>query len=166
MNKDHLENLEAEILNGLAEIESLEARKTPALVGPGTLFGGILTLNFDGANDTIEVSQNADTLSVAYDDGTHHDTLTFATGGVLHKLVINSGAGNDSVHIEDSIDLNYNGNHDDDQIVINAGAGNDVVRVDGNYTHVTIDAGAGNDSVYVGSEHTDSLYGGYGVSIV
>ena len=43
MNKDHLENLEAEILNGLAEIESLEARKTPALAGPGTLFGGILT---------------------------------------------------------------------------------------------------------------------------
>src|ERR1700712_2912522 len=78
MNKDHLDNLEAEILNGLAEIESLEARKTPALVGPGTLFGGILTLNFDGGNDTIDVSQNADTLTVAYNDGTHHDTLTFA----------------------------------------------------------------------------------------
>src|SRR5882724_2709979 len=154
MNKDHLDNLEAEILNGLAEIESLEARKTPALVGPGTLFGGVLTLNFDGANDTIDVSQNADTLTITYNDGTHHDTLEFETGGTLHKLVINSGAGNDSVHIGDSIDLNFNGNHDDDQIVINAGAGNDLVYVEGNYTHATIDGGAGNDFIFVG--HYDS----------
>src|SRR3979411_1725829 len=110
MNQDHIDNLEAEILNGLAEIESLEARKTPALVGPGTLFGGILTLNFDGANDTIEVSQTNATIFVAYNDGTHHDTLQFAAGGTLHKLAINSGAGNDSVHVADSLDLNYNGN--------------------------------------------------------
>src|SRR5882762_7188395 len=143
MNKDHIDNLEAEILNGLAEIESLEARKTPALTGPGTIFGGILTLNFDGANDTIIVTQDTDTISVAYADNKgHSDTLTFAAGGTLHKLVINSGAGNDSVHIAESLDLNYNSNHDDDQIVINAGAGNDVVVVDGNYTHVTIDGGA------------------------
>src|SRR5438477_6908007 len=105
MNKDHLENLESEILNGLAEIESLEARKTPALVGPGTLFGGILTLNFDGANDTIIVSQNDDTVSVAYSDGTKSDTLEFATYSTFHKLVINSDGGNDSVDINTQLDL-------------------------------------------------------------
>ena len=80
----------------------------------------------------------------------------------MHKLVINSGAGNDSVHIEDSIDLNYNGNHDDDQIVINAGDGNDTVYVVGDYTHVTVDAGKGNDYVNVGNA---SSGGGYSVSL-
>src|SRR3979409_88629 len=101
MNKDHIDNLEAEILNGLAEIESLEARKTPALItGTSGVFGGILTLNFDGANDSIEVAQNADTISVTINDGTHADTLTFETSGTLHKLVINGGAGNDSIVID------------------------------------------------------------------
>src|SRR5438477_12976560 len=100
MNKDHLENLESEILNGLAEIESLEARKTPALVGPGTLFGGILTLHFDKNDDTIIVSQDDDTISVAYvDNKGNSDTLTFAAGGTLHKLVIDGGAGNDSIDL-------------------------------------------------------------------
>src|SRR6188474_1337860 len=98
MNQNQIEKLEAEILNGLAEIESLEARKTPALAGPGTLFGGILTLNFNGANDSITVSQTADTITVAYDDGTKSDTLTFTAGdNALSKLVINSGGGSDYV---------------------------------------------------------------------
>src|SRR5215213_4866402 len=102
MNKDHLDNLEAEILNGLAEIESLEARKTPALVtATSGILGGILTLNFDNANDSIDVSQNADTITVVVSDGTNTDTLTFNTSDTLHKLVINSGGGNDVVQIHD-----------------------------------------------------------------
>ena len=68
MNKDQIEKLEAEILNGLAEIECLEARKTPAVTTFG-IAGGILTLNFDGANDTVIVSQDTDTISVAVNDG-------------------------------------------------------------------------------------------------
>src|SRR5437868_9187856 len=96
MNKDQIENLESEILNGLAEIEALEARKTPALAGPGTIFGGVLTLHFDKADDTIIVSQDDDTISVAYiDNKGHADTLTFEAEGTLHKLVIDGGAGND-----------------------------------------------------------------------
>src|SRR5688572_28450082 len=102
MNKNDLENLEAEILSGLAEIESLEARKTPALAGPGSFFGGVLTINFDGANDTIVVSQDADTISVAYSDQNgKSDTLLFTAGeDFLNKLVINSGAGNDFVLVD------------------------------------------------------------------
>jgi len=50
MNQNQFIDLEADILNGLAEIESLESRRTPALVGPATLLNGIWTLNFDGAN--------------------------------------------------------------------------------------------------------------------
>ena len=59
-----------------AEIESLEARKTPAIASGSGIFGGILTLNFDGANDTVIISQDLDTISVAISDGNpaHNDT--------------------------------------------------------------------------------------------
>src|SRR5689334_7145949 len=165
MNKEHIENLEAEILNGLAEIESLEPRKTPALTGPGTIFGGILTINFDNANDTIVISQTDDTISVAYADNKgHSDTLTFAAVGTLHKIVVNSGAGNDSVkvNVEDQqLDLNYSGDSQDDEVSITAGAGNDVVSVYNSDAKITIDGGTGNDSLFA------FLAGNYnGVSIV
>src|SRR5712671_869390 len=163
MNKDHLENLESDILNGLAEIESLEARKTPALTGPGTIFGGILTLNFDGANDTIIVTQDTDTISVAYTDNKgHSDTLTFEAGGTLHKLVINGGAGNDSIDIDTQLDLNYNGDTEDNEVVINAGAGNDSVSVYNNDSQITIDGGTGHDSIFAynaGNYHGVSIVG-------
>src|SRR6185436_4238426 len=99
MNKDQLENLEAEILNGLAEIESLEPRKTPAVTGAAQIVGGVLTLNFDNTNDTIEVTQNFDTITVHYEDSQGHTGSFHFTAGDdgLHKLVINSGGGSDSV---------------------------------------------------------------------
>ena len=60
---------------------------------------GVLTLNFDNANDTIEVTQDQDTISVHYEDNHGHTgTFTFTAGeNGLDKLVINSGGGSDSV---------------------------------------------------------------------
>ena len=67
-----------------------------------------------------------------------------------------------TIQIEGEIYNSYSSAHAD--VAINAGAGNDLVSVHADYTHVTIDAGAGNDTVTVGTH--DSVFGGYGVSIV
>src|SRR5262245_12096130 len=99
MHQDHLRQLETDILNGLAEIEALEPRKTPALVGPGCIIGGVLTLNFDNANDSITLSQTGDDISIAIKDGTTSKTLHYTATGSLHEIVINSGGGYDSIKV-------------------------------------------------------------------
>lgn len=51
MHQDHLDQLEASILSGLAELETLEPREAPALIGPGVRTSDVLTVYIDVAND-------------------------------------------------------------------------------------------------------------------
>jgi hypothetical protein len=59
MHQDHLEHLEASILSGLAELETLEPREAPAFIGPGVRTSSVLTLYIDVANDATSQSDGA-----------------------------------------------------------------------------------------------------------
>jgi len=78
----------------------LEPRKTRRYYRYLGVLGGILTLNFDGAT-TPSTCRSTMTRLRHYNDGRMQYADSRPAGPA--KLVINSGNGNDSIHIADSI---------------------------------------------------------------
>lgn len=59
MHQDHLDQLEAAILGGLAELESLEPREATALIGPGVRTSDVLTVYIDVTDDVTGQSRSS-----------------------------------------------------------------------------------------------------------
>jgi hypothetical protein len=53
-HQDHIDRLEASILSGLAELETLEPLEAPALIVPGVRTSDVLTVYIDVVNDATD----------------------------------------------------------------------------------------------------------------
>jgi Ca2+-binding RTX toxin-like protein len=136
-----------------AQIETLETRRL--LAAPVvTVSSGTATVTGTDGDDNIAVSYVIQSQTVML-QFTLNDSQDTADPAVVNKIVINSGAGNDTISVLPSAT--------DSQPVIpasvDAGIGNDVITTSN--ANDTIDAGAGDDTVFAGLGD-DSVFGGDG----
>jgi len=117
--------------------ETLETRRLYSM----SLVNGTLTVTGTANADAITIHKNtAGGLHVVEPAGTHD----FAAGAVA-KLVVNAGAGNDSITSDDNVTI---------PMTLHGGAGSD-----------SITGGGGNDVIF-GDDGDDSLAGGLGGEIL
>jgi len=136
-----------------AQIETLETRRL--LAAPVvTVSSCTATVTGTDGDDNIAVSYVIQSQTVML-QFTLNDSQDTADPAVVNKIVINSGAGNDTISVLPSAT--------DSQPVIpasvDAGIGNDVITTSN--ANDTIDAGAGDDTVFAGLGD-DSVFGGDG----
>lgn len=138
-------------------IQSLEGRRLLS----AALSGGVLTVTGTATNDAIVVSLSSDGTTLTVKETSNKSrfrkgtttTDTFTASDVT-SIVVNAGAGNDTVSI--------NGNRKTDLTIgatINGDDGND--RLSGTNNADSINGGAGDDDLF-GNGGADLLYGGDG----
>jgi Ca2+-binding RTX toxin-like protein len=120
-------------------LENLESRRV--LAAAGVNFDeatGLLSITSNGKNDWIQISQTDTNLVVTFNKQTsEHDLAEVTVTGIQ----IDSGAGNDWIWIDDSVEVNA---------VINGGNGNDRIK------------GGGGDDTILGDKGNDRVWGGAG----
>ena len=157
INLNGFEALEDRVLlagNVTASINTLTGAWT--ITGDGAANGVNIVDTYDGANGLYEIETDATTNLTLVVDGVATNLGLDANSGDIPgnvrptSVVINLGAGNDVLFVEDS------GINDGDldnlalNVTINMGSGNDIIELqgDGYYIdlgNVSIDLGAGND---------------------
>jgi Ca2+-binding RTX toxin-like protein len=151
------------------QIENLEGRRMMSVTAP---VNGVLTITGTPNADTIVVSQqDAATIRVQDTDG----SVQFFAGSSVTRIVVNAGAGNDTVRLTNTNERStLNGEAGDDRLeggpsadVINGGDNNDVMMgFDG---ADELDGGAGNDTFDGGLGPDTAVYTsrtrGVGVSL-
>ncbi|HZZ43160.1 MAG TPA: hypothetical protein VFE58_09500 [Tepidisphaeraceae bacterium] len=108
-----------------------------------SLSGGVLTITGTSNNDYIQLLQDSSNINFYDSVGATPQTFTISS---VNSIVINAGAGNDTVLLEDANGL----------FAVHANA-----TIDGGAGNDTIIGGEGNDSI-TGDDGDDSLTGGYG----
>lgn len=136
-------------LSGLIVALSTVAPSQAAVSSGAT--GGVLTVNGDGANDTISIACVGGNVGVNIaDPGTGPASCSSITG-----IVINGGAGNDALTV-DILLAHYTALT---SVVLNGDAGDDLLL--GSPIADTIDGGDDDDFI-VGSDGNDAVGGGAG----
>ena len=139
-NYSSASNLESDVCG---KETSLDDMKRTISEKYGIETSDVQVLSGTGRGDTINVTSNDDGNIVVSVNGTEH---TY-TPDEAKKLIIDGGAGDDNITVDESVTANLNivGGKGDDTIY--GGSGNDYIVDD--YGHNEIHGGAGNDTIKI-----------------
>ena len=169
--------------SGWAQLETLEGRSLPTAAMIATFANGVLHIEGTAANDTINVQQtnqqisvkglsilvngqakssisSADVKKIEVNGGSGNDTISLVAArgqqAILIPTVLNGGVGNDTINGGEAADLIQGVDGND---VLMGNGGNDSLV--GGLGNDTLDGG-NNDDTLQGGQGNDSLTGGAG----